>query len=118
MNQDREAVRLKVSVSLETLAGERISEIKVDQVFRDMLGAHVLGTAEAALEALLDTQVVVPCRALIRAHVNKLEEQASFTRLENAGVAPALIDGSIGAALFARLNAVAAETINEEGFMP
>ena len=74
---------LKVNVSLETLAGERIAEIKTDHVFRDMLGEHVLGSAEAALQEVLETQVVSPCYGLIRAHVHTMQEQAGFIRLDH-----------------------------------
>ena len=81
--QEKESVVLRVSVSLETLAGERIAEIKTDHVFRDMLGEHALGSAEAALHDVLETQVVSPCRGLIRAHVQTLQEQAGFTRLDH-----------------------------------
>ena len=101
---------LKLHVSLETLAGERIAEVKSDQTFQDMFGAHVLGSAEAALLNVLETQVVSPCRALLRMHVNKLREQAGGDRLDHAAHAPALDVAGITAAMLQRLETVAAQT--------
>ena len=109
-SRDKDAVVLKVSVSLETLSGERIAEVKTDRVFRDVFGVPVLGSAEGALLDLLETEVVVPCRALIRTHVEKLQEQADFTRLDRSTLSPSWVDRSITAAFLARLDGSKPET--------
>lgn len=109
-SQEKETVVLKVRVSLETLSGERIAEVTTDRVFQDMFGVPVLGSAERALLDLLETEVVVPCRALIRTHVEKLQERAAFTRLEQNAGSSAWTDQRITAALLARFDALATET--------
>ena len=107
-----ESVVLKISVSLQTLTGERVAEIDASQVFRDILGDHVPGSPEAAFEEMFDVQVTSPCRALFRAHVLKLREQAGFTRLDHP-VGPSVWDQTaeeVVAGLQRRFGAVAAKT--------
>ena len=72
-------VVLKVHVSVETAAGERIAEVRTSQVFSEMFSETMLRSAEAAMVKMLETQVISPCRGLIRAHVGKLQDP-TFTR--------------------------------------
>jgi len=76
---DENDVRLKVHLVLETQTGERIAEIKTDELFRDMFSEHAIRSAERTLTRLLEIEVLSPARGLIRGHVLKLKERCTPT---------------------------------------
>lgn len=111
---------LKVSVSLETVAGDRIAEVATENVFPDMLGKYSLGSAEAALLEMLEVRVISPCRALIRAHVRKHREATGQSEREVPQVPARWGDNEVIAALNHRLGVVMAQTQSEvqAAFLP
>src|SRR2546423_35387 len=105
-----EDVRLRIHMVLETTDGERIVEVRNEQVFRDSFCEHTLRTAEASLARALETHVLSPARGLIRAHVNKLLDRVTFRRKDAPTVPVMWEDADVIAALNHRLDSVLAET--------
>ena len=110
-NQPEDDVILKVHVSLETPGGERIMEVRTEQLVPDINGEFALPSAEAAVRMALETQVMSPARGLVRSYVNKLREQKTYRRTDPIQWSPTTWpnDSETIAALNARIDTMAAD---------
>ena len=102
-------MRLKVYVRLETASGERIAEIDNEFVVPNGGDEASLRTEEATLARALESRVLSPARALVRAHVNKQLERLSFRRRVTPSAMPWPEDAGVKTALEDKLAAIMAK---------
>lgn len=86
-------VRFRVHILLETGAGERIAEIKQEDMIPDLLSdmppglafQRGLETNVAVVHRLVESRIVSPLRGCVGAFLSKREGKPLFARLDEAG---------------------------------
>jgi hypothetical protein len=73
-------LRLLAHVRLEGADGSVLADINIDQWFQEMFSGA--GDDENSIRRTLEALLTSPIRALLRAHMKKLEEARGYRRLD------------------------------------